>query len=160
MRILAPMFVPGGEIAEEVDEEAAGLGFYKIMAWAPQIGEMEQNPDEIATFQSRALGDLFEMGEEEVDALHPILASHFAKIAAAELTPSSQPPEDDAEGRELWQQGRGEALQDLMRDLRPTLPGTMTMAQKKAFSAVLNLGMGAHEERGNVGIRPWPEVPW
>ena len=164
IRMIAPLMTGEvGSLSPDVDEaveEKAMKGFFKIMAWAPEIGEMEQNADEIATFQSRALGDLFGFGKGEVEALHPIVASHFAKMAAAELTIAHQPAEEDVEGRELWRQGRGTALQNLMRDLRPTLPDTIPKSHKKAMAAVLNIGAGIVQERGNVAIVPWPDVPW
>jgi hypothetical protein len=47
-----------------------------------------------------------------------------------------------------------------MRDLRPSLPESMSEADKEAFAAVLNIGAGVIQRGQSVSLLPWPVVPW
>lgn len=137
-------------------------GFSKFVAWAPEVGAMEDTPTEIASLQSAALRDLFSLNPTQTQQAESIIQDHFAAMKAAGLTFS---------GREIpeWKERRGTSLTALLWKLRPFIPANSKYTV--GLTEIINLGAGIEtktipQEPGSAATMTvqdfprWPAVPW
>ena len=159
---------PSGAAAEPSEElqEQLHSGFFKLVAWATQVGSMESDPAEIATFQSAALREFYGLDEATADQIEAIIATHFTQLAADGLSVPDRPDDD---GFRDWKRRRGVALQELMSELHPMFPERDPGFVRQFLPAIFNLGAGmesgVHQtvdgrRSANIGFPSWPTPPW
>lgn len=142
--------------------ESVVNGFAKLVAWAPEVGAMEDTPTEIASLQSAALRDVFSLNPTQTQQAESIIRAHFAAMKAAGLTFSGREAPD-------WQQRRSASLTQLLWKLRPLIPANSK--HTVALTEIINFGAGIEtktipQEPGSSAtitvqdFPRWPAVPW
>ena len=137
-------------------------GFSKFVAWAPEVGAMEDTPTEIASLQSAALRDLFLLNPAQTQHAESIIQSHFTSMKAAGLTFSGREAPD-------WQQRRSASLTQLLWKLRPLIPANSK--HTVGLTEIIYFGAGIEtktipQEPGSArtvtvqDFPKWPAVPW
>lgn len=137
-------------------------GFSKFVAWAPEVGAMEDTPTEIASLQSAALRDVFSLDPAQTQQAESIIQSHFAAMKADGLTFSGREAPD-------WQQRRSASLTQLLWKLRPLIPTNSKYTV--GLTEIINFGAGIEtktipQEPGSSAMMTvqdfprWPPVPW
>lgn len=139
------------------------MKFLQVKGRLPEIRRFEDDPDEIARFQSSALRQALALSETAEAAMRPLIREAFAGMARQNLTANHGP----AENPEAWMEQRSQALQQLMLGLRPHLPDSQSNATRQALTFILNLGAGFDQQyhQGDdlatmtLGVT-WPHPPW
>jgi hypothetical protein len=159
LRILAGTAKGGPE------DEASVLKLLQVKGRLPEIRNFEDNPGEIARFQSSTLRHALGLSETTETAIQPLIHDAFTEMAAQNLTATKkpQPPAETAD----WVAKRSQALQELMLKLRPHLPDANAASTREALMFALNVGAGFDEEHSmsagratvTMGVK-WPLVPW
>lgn len=130
----------------------------------PEIRELEKSPDDIAAFQASALAEVFNLSSDATHLAKGHVRAAFADIAARRLTAADRPAANDTD----WKEQRTEALQALMLNLRPLLPGKIdSFRERMMLTSIVNLGVGFEEEFKTDGHNVtfawgmnWPQAPW
>lgn len=154
-----------GENASGTEDEANFMRLMRVKGRLPEIRNFEDNPDEIARFQSSTLRQALGLSEAAESAMRPLIRDAFTEMAAQNLTATQMPPMPD-EAKE-WINRRSQALQHLMRQLRPHLPDSEAAATRAALMFALNVGAGLDQRQSlapgpatlTIGVT-WPKVPW
>jgi hypothetical protein len=142
--------------------ESVVNGFAKLVAWAPEVGAMEDTPTEIAALQSAALRDVFSLNPAQTQQTESIIGAHFVAMKAAGLTFSGREAPD-------WQQRRSASLTQLLWKLRPFIPANSK--HTVALTEIINFGAGIEtktmpQEPGSSATMVvedfprWPAIPW
>lgn len=139
------------------------LKWMQLKGRIPEIQDFENNPAEIARFQSHALQEALDLSPATEAAVQPLIRDAFATMAAQGLA-ARQIPGGDAEA---WVGQRSQALRQLMLKLRPHIPDSDGLAARQALTFVLNLGAGLETRQDTgpgqgtltMGVK-WPMVPW
>ena len=138
-------------------------GFAKLVAWAPEVGAMEDTPTEIASLQSAALRDVFSLNPAQTQQAESIIRAHFASMKAAGLTFSGREAPD-------WRQRRSASLTQLLWKMRPLIPANSK--HTVALTEIINFGAGIETKTTPQKIDSsttaitvqelpkWPAVPW
>lgn len=137
-------------------------GFSKFVAWAPEVGAMEDTPTEIASLQSATLRDVFSLNPAQTQQAESIIRAHFAAMKNAGLTFSSREAQD-------WQERRSASLTQLLWKLRPLIPANSKYTV--SLTQIINFGAGVEtktipQEPGSSvtmvvqDFPKWPAVPW
>jgi hypothetical protein len=151
-----------GTLAEK---ERIQASFMKLVAWMPEIAGFEEQPEEIASFQTAVFRDLFDLDETRSRQMESIIKQHFATLHAAGLhaANSAQPN---------WKERRAAALLPLLWQLRPFIP--TDFKSPGVITQIVNIGAGMEtktqthlsNEPGksshsvSMSLASWPRVPW
>ena len=145
--------------------EQTQASFMKLVAWMPEIAGFEQQPEEMAEFQTSVFRELFALDEARTKQVKRVFAMHFAALRSSGLTAadSSQPN---------WKERRSAALVPLLWQLRPYLPE----ADKSSalVANVVNIGAGLETKTEthfspipgksshtvSMTLASWPRLPW
>ena len=154
-----------GHSASGPENEANVIQLMRVKGQLPEIRNFENNPDEIARFQSSTLRQALDLSETTEAAMRPLIRNAFIEMAQQNLTASHRPLGPAEE--EQWVVRRGQALQRLMHQLRPHLPDSNAPSTREALMFALNVGAGFDEKTTvapgaatlAVGVT-WPQVPW
>ena len=146
-------------------KEDLQASFMKFVAWMPEIAGFEENPAEIACFQTAVLRELFKLDDARAAQMEGIIKQHFAALKATGLTAanSAQP---------TWKERRSTALTPLLWQLRPFMP--QDFKAPDVLSQIVNAGAGLETksqtqlstEPGksshsvSVSLPSWPRLPW
>ena len=139
--------------------------FLKFVTWLPEIAGFEENPAEIACFQTAVLRELFKLDDARAAQMEGIIKQHFAALKATGLTAanSAQP---------TWRERRTTALTPLLWQLRPFMP--QDFKSPDVLSQIVNAGAGL-ETKSQMHLSPepgksnyavtvalpsWPRLPW
>ena len=146
-------------------KEELQASFMKFVAWMPEIAEFEENPAEIACFQTSVLRELFKLDDARAAQMEGIIKQHFAALKAAGLTAASST-------QPTWKERRTTAMTPLLWQLRPFMP--QDFKSPAVLSQVVNAGAGLEtksqthlsNEPGksshsvSVSLPSWPRLPW
>jgi hypothetical protein len=153
-----------GQTADRSPEELQA-SFMKFVTWMPQIAAFEEDPAEIAGFQTALLRELFKLDDARAAQMEGIIKQHFTALKAAGLTAanSAQP---------TWRERRSTALTPLLWQLRPFMP--QDFESPALLSQIVNAGAGLEtksqthlsQEPGKsshsvtMSLPSWPRLPW
>jgi hypothetical protein len=151
-----------GTLAEK---ERIQASFMKLVAWMPEIAGFEQQPEEIASFQTAIFRDLFDLDDTRSRQRESIIKQHFTAIQAAGLhaANSAQPN---------WKERRAAALTPLLWQLGPFIPPDFK--SPGILPQIVNIGAGMEtktethlsNEPGksshtvSMTLASWPRLPW
>lgn len=142
--------------------EALSKAFSKFASWTPEISAFEEVPAEIASLQSAALRETFDLSDSQTQQAEAIIKAHFTAMKTAGLTHASHDAPD-------WRERRSASLTELLWQLRPLIPIHST--QIPTLSQIVNIGAGIEtqtiapatgstEPQLRMGFPDWPVAPW
>jgi hypothetical protein len=120
-----------------LDDRAIGVVAARMMALAPILREMEDQPSEIAHFETAILRDMFSLDADRSAKVEGLLQQDFATLKEAGYTASQKP--DGADAENAWFAKRDKTISQFVEELKPLLPD----ADKLPLApVVLNIGAG------------------
>ena len=151
--------------AADRSAEKLNSDFAKFVSWMPQIAGFEEDPAEIACFQTSLLREMFNLDDARAAQMEGIIKQHFAALKAAGLTAASS-------AQPTWKERRSAVLTPLLWQLRPFMP--QDFKSPGMLSQIVNAGAGLEtksqthlsKEPGksshsvSVSLPSWPRLPW
>jgi hypothetical protein len=162
--IRAVTMMLAGQVPDRSKDEMQA-SFMKFVAWMPEIAGFEENPAEIACFQTAVLGELFGLDETRAAQMEGIIKTHFTALKAGRLTAANA-------GEPNWRERRSAILTPLLWQLRPFIPADFK--SPSVLGQIVNAGAGM-ETKSETRLSPepgksqhsvsmslpsWPRLPW